>query len=179
MSNGSGRVALSALDLLGLAEQKKVGRVDLAEAGYSGIVYVCDLTAAQQQQIVGTPRRGSKVRRNDKENWTEFDLADLANNAGARFLEACLVTDKAGGDVLERAFEAARDEDGALPGYITLPAAELVFQAELMRAELKSAHLVREKLEQFPNAVSSLIVGTMRRLSGMDEDKVEEKKENS
>ena len=179
MASGDGRVSLSAIDLLGLAEQKKVGRVDLAEAGYSGVVYVCDLTAAQQQRIVGAPRRGSKVRRNEKENWTEFDLADLANDAGAKFLEACLVTDRAEGATLERAFEAAADENGGLPEYITLPAAELVYMADLMRETVKTQSQLREKLEQFPNAVTSLLVKRMRELSGMSEDRVEEKKENS
>jgi hypothetical protein len=179
MASTDGRVSLSAIDLLGLAEQKKVARVDLAEAGYSGVVYVCDLTAAQQQQIVGAPRRGAKVRRNEKENWTEFDLADLANNAGAKFLEACLVTDRAEGATLERAFEAAAGEDGERPEYITLPASELVYMAELMQGTGMKPFQVREKLEQFPNAVTSLIVKTMRELSGMAEDRVEEKKESS
>lgn len=179
MASVNGRVPLSAIDLLGLAEQKKVARVDLGEAGYSGLVYVCDLTTAQQQKIVGTPRRGAKVRQNLKENWTEFDLADLANNAGTAFLEACLVTDKEGGAALGRAFEAAAGEDGESPAYITYPAAELVYMAELMTAEVKQPRLMREKLEQFPNAVVSLIIKTMREISGMGEDKVEEKKENS
>lgn len=179
MASVNGRVPLSAIDLLGLAERKKVARVDLGEAGYEGLVYVCDLTTAQQQKIVGTPRRRAKVRQNLKENWTEFDLADLANNAGTAFLEACLVTDKAGGETLERAFEAAADENGELPAYVTFPAAELVYMAELMAAELKQPRLMREKLEQFPNAVVSLIIKRMREISGMGEDKVEEKKENS
>ena len=179
MASVDGRVSLSALDLLGLAEQKKVARIDLAEAGYSGVVYVCDLTTAQQQKIVGTPRRGAKVKRYEKEQATEFDLADLANDAGAKFLEACLVTDREGGALLERAFEAAADGDGQWPEYITLPASELVYMAELMTAELKQPRLVREKLEQFPNAVTSLLVKTMRELSGMAEDRVEEKKGNS
>ena len=119
------------------------------------------------------------MRRNDKENWTEFDLADLANDAGAKFLEACLVTDRAEGATLERAFEAAADENGSLPEYITLPASELVYMADLMRETVKTQSQLREKLEQFPNAVTSLLVKRMRELSGMSEDRVEEKKENS
>lgn len=179
MERLSGRVPLSAIDLLGLAEQKKVARVDLGPAGYGGVVYVCDLTTAQQQKILGSPRKGTKVRRNDKENWTEFDLSDLSNNAGSAFLEACLVTDKAGGATLEQAFAAAEDGDGEPAEWITFPASELVYMAELMTAELKQARLMREKLEQFPNAVTSLIVKAVRELSGMGEDAVEEKKGSS
>ena len=179
MDGLNGRVPLSAIDLLGLAEQKKVARIDLGPIGYGGVVYVCDLTTAQQQKILGSPRKGTKVRRHDKEHWTEFDLADLSNNAGAAFLEACLGTDKAGGGTLEQAFEAAVDEEGAWPEWITFPAAELVYMAELMTAELKQPRLMREKLEQFPNAVTSLIVKSVRELSGMGEDQVEEKKGSS
>ena len=177
MGEVSSRVPLSALDLLGLAEQRKVARLDLAVAGYSGVVYVCDLTTAQQQRIVGTPRKGTKVRQNTVEKWTEFDLADMSNNAGAKFLEACLVTDKEGGAALERAF-AAVEEDGEPVEYVVFPASELVSMFDLMAVELKKPHAAREKLEQFPNAVTSLIVKTMRQLSGMAEDAVEEKKES-
>lgn len=179
MAGVNGRVALSAVDLLGLAEQKKVARIDLTEKGYGGVVFVCDLTTAQQQKILGSPRKGTKVRRNDKENWTEFDLADLSNNAGAAFLEACLVTDRANGATLEAAFEAAVDEDGAPAEWITVAASELVYMAELMTAELKQPRLMREKLEQFPNAVTSLIVKRVREISGMGENVVEEKKGSS
>lgn len=185
MSGVNGRVLLSAVDLLGLADKKKVARLDLEPLGFGGVVFVCDLTTAQQQKILGSPRKGTKVRRHDKEHWTEFDLADLTNHAGAAFLEACLVTDSAGGETLERAFAAAEDEDGEPPEWITFPASELVYMAELMVAELKQPRLMREKLDQFPNAVTSLIVKTVREISGMGEeaedaeDAVEEKKGSS
>ena len=38
---------------------------------------------------------------------------------------------------------------------------------------------MREKLEQFPNAVTSLIVKSVRELSGLGEDQVEEKNGSS
>lgn len=174
----NGRVPLSAIDLLGLAEQKKVARVDLGAVGYGGVVYVCDLTTAQQQKIVGTPRKGTKIKRYDREEATEFDMADLANDAGAKFLEACLVTDKEGGAILDRAFEAGIDDDGNEPEWITFPAAELVYQFELMVAETKVPHKAREKLEAFPNAVTNIIVRKVRELSGMAGDRVEEKKDS-
>lgn len=179
MSGVSGRVALSALDLLGLAELRKVARLDLASVGYSGVVYACDLTAAQQQKIMSGPRKGKT--RIHRDGAMDVDWADLPQDAAAKFLEACLVTDNAEGETLERAFAALdtseAEEDKTV--YITLPASELVLMSELMLAELKQPRLVREKLEQFPNAVTSLIVRTVREISGMVEDRVEEKKDNS
>lgn len=179
MAGVNGRVPLSALDLLGLADQRKVARLDLAEAGYTGVVYVCDLTAAQQQKIVATSRQGKRIRQNMKENWAEFDFSDLLENAGAKFMEVCLVTDREGGATLERAFAAAVDDEGGEAEWITFPASELVLMFDLMSEELKKPHLAREKLEQFPNAVTSLVIRTMKRISGMAEDQVEEKKESS
>lgn len=173
MASVNGHVPLSAIDLLGLAEQKKVARIDLAEAGYGGIVYVCDLTAAQQQRILASGRRGKT--RIYKDSSMDVDWADIDSDAGARYLEACLVTDAEGGAALARAFDAAGDD----AEYVVIAASELVYMAEMLTAELKKPHLMREKLSQFPNAVTSLIVATVRRISGMAEDRVEEKKENS
>ena len=53
MSKANGQITLSAVDFLKLAEVKRVARVDLVEAGLSGVVYVCDLSTAQQQQLFG------------------------------------------------------------------------------------------------------------------------------
>lgn len=172
----NGRVPLSATDLLGLAEQRKVARVDLDEAGYSGVVYVCDLTAAQQQKILSAPLRGKKIRQNTRDNWQEFDAGDLLSDAGAKFLESCLVTDKDGGAILERAFDAAGED----AEYIIFPASELITMFELMVKETNTPSKAREKLEAFPNAVTSLVAKTVREISGMaNEDRVEEKKDNS
>lgn len=176
MSGVNGRGPLSVADLLGLAEQRKVARVDLAEAGYGGVVFVCDLTAAQQQRIMSGPRKGKT--RVYRDNSYDLDWSDLPQDAASKFLEACLVTDREGGATLARAFEAA-DGDGEVVEFITFPASELVYVAELMTAELKQARLVRDKLEQWPNAVTSLIIKKMRQISGLAEDRIEEKKEHS
>lgn len=173
------RVPLSALDLLGLAGQKKVARVDLGEVGYAGVLYVCDLSTAQQQKIVGSPRKGSKVKRYEREDATEFDLSDLADNAGAKFLEHCLVTDKEGGSILARAFAAGVDDDGHEPEYVTFPANELVSMFDLMVAELKQPHKARERLESLGNVITNAVVRRVRELSGMAGDRAEEKKDNS
>ena len=51
--------------------------------------------------------------------------------------------------------------------------------AVLVRAGLKQGRWMGEKREQCPNAVTSLIVKSVRELSGMGEDQVEEKKGSS
>lgn len=175
MSSVNGQTPLSVLDLLGLAEQRKVARLALGAVGYSGIVYVCDLTAGQQQRISNAGKRGkTRVYRDQS---MDVDWADLTQDAAAKVLEACLVTDKANGETLERAFAALETEEDT--PHIIFPAAELQYVADLMAVELKTKSKALEKLEQFPNAVSSLIIKTMRELSGMTDDRVEEKKDNS
>ena len=61
MASDNGRVSLSAIDLLGLTKQRKVARLDLAEAGYEGVMYVRDLTAAEQSKVTGTGGKGGKA----------------------------------------------------------------------------------------------------------------------
>ena len=174
----NGRMPLSATDLLGLAEQRKVAMVDLAEAGYSGIVFVCDLTAVQVQQIVAY-KPGSKIEIR-KDQTKLVDLSAMADTAGPKILEKCLVTDHDGGKTLMRAFEALgepEEGDESIP-FITLPAAELVYMFDLWAAELKRPHLAREKLEQFSNAFSTLVVKVVKEISGMAGEVVEEKKDD-
>jgi hypothetical protein len=161
---------LSALGILELTEQKRVARVDLAEAGYAGIVYVCDLTATQQQALA-VPRN-SKTVVNYKHNTMEMDLSALSGDTGARFMMACLVTDAKDGEILERAFAATQES------FITIAKSDLVFIADLLRAELKSERAVQSKLEEMPNAVTELIVRTCREISGVARDAVEEKKDD-
>lgn len=166
------KVSLSALDLLGLAEQRKVARIDLSETGYGGIIYVCDLTAAQLQLALA-PKKGSKMRY-FKDDSREIDLSAMVDDAGAKFLEFCLVTDKNGGKTLDAAFEAVGEDET----YIIIPESELIYQFDVMVNELKVPRLAREKLEKFPNAIISRVVKTVKEISGMAEDRVEEKKEN-
>lgn len=172
-TNHRERVSLSALDFLGLADQRKVAVVDLAEVGYQGLVYVCDLTAGQQQKLMSGPSKGRTRVYADKS--MDVDWADMPRDAAARFLEACLVTDSSGGSKLQEAFDQAGDDSG----FITFPSSELVRVYDLIVAELKNPRAAREKLEQLPNAVVSVIILKMRELSGMTEDQVEEKKETS
>mgnify|MGYP001268973880 CR=1 FL=1 len=77
----SGRVSLSAIDFLGLTKQRKVARIDLAEAGYEGVIYVRDLTAAEQSKVTSISGKGGKLRLyQDKSR--EIDLAALTAEAG-------------------------------------------------------------------------------------------------
>lgn len=161
---------LSALGILELTEQKRVARVDLAEAGYEGVVFVCDLTATQQQAL--TVPRGSRAVVNYKNSTMEMDMAALSGENAAKFLLACLVTDAQDGETLERAFEATGEP------FITIKKSELVFVADQLRAELKTQDAVTKRLEQMPNAVTELIVRTVRQISGLAKDAIEEKKDD-
>lgn len=160
---------LSATSLLELSEQKRVARVDLADAGYDGIYYVCDLTAAQQQQFM-SPRGGTKMRQY-KDGSFDMDLSSIPTDASPKLLMACLVTDSEDGAVLERAFEATQEP------FIVLAKSELVWLADEWKREMREPQ-IRERLEQLPNAVSSLLIKAMRQISGLAEDAVLEKKEN-
>lgn len=177
--NQNGYMPLSATDLINLANKRKVARVDLSKAGYPGVVFVTDLTAAQQQKLVSKVRDG-KVRQNTKEGWMEYSWGDLMNDAdAAKILEICLVTDSDGGATLQRLFdEAEATADGEPPEYITVPSTELVSMFELMQAELKSPTRVRETLNGFGNSATSLIAKVVRDISGLARDEVDEKKDD-
>lgn len=173
MAGVNGVGPLSVADLIGLTEQRKVARVDLAEVGYAGVVFVCDLTAAQQQRVMSGPRKGKT--RVYRDNSYDVDWSDMPQDAASRLLEACLITDGEGGATLERAFAAVGEE----AEYITFPADQIVYVAAQLAEEMKGMHAARQKLEQLPNAVTSLLIRRMREISGLGEDRVEEKKGNS
>lgn len=175
MTSENGRVSLSAVDFLGLVKQRKVARIDLAEFGYEGVIYVRDLTAAEQARVTTVKGRGGKARfYNDKSY--EMDLAALTEAAGPRFLTAAVVTDSQDGALLERAFDAA---DGAQ--WVMMSAAELVQMADVWIREAGNRDKMEAMLEQMPNVVTNAVVKRVRELSGMgdDADRVEEKKETS
>lgn len=174
MSQADGRVSLSAVDFLGLTKQRKVARLDLAEVGYEGVVYVRDLTAAEQAKIVGTAGKSGKARfYHDKSYEMPLDL--LAESSGPKFLMAAAVTDKQEGALLERAFAAAEAE----AEYIMMPAGELVQMADEWVREAGNVARAEKALEAMPNAVTNLVVKRVREISGMADDPIEEKKDNS
>ena len=174
MASDNGRVSLSAIDLLGLTKQRKVARLDLVEVGYEGVIYVRDLTAAEQSKVTGTGGKGGKARYYTDKSY-EIDLAALTEAAGPKFLMAAAVTDAQDGALLERAFDAA----GPDAEYIMMSAAELVQMADAWIREAGNVAKAEKALEAMPNAVTNMVVKAVRELSGMAEDRIEEKKDNS
>jgi hypothetical protein len=174
MASDNGRVSLSAIDLLGLTKQRKVARLDLADAGYEGVMYVRDLTAAEQSKVTGTGGKGGKARYYTDKSY-EIDLAALTEAAGPKFLMAAAVTDEKDGEILERAFDAA----GPNVEYIMVSAGDLVQMADAWIREAGNIAKAEKALEAMPNAVTNMVVKAVRELSGMAEDRIEEKKENS
>jgi hypothetical protein len=192
MSSSDNGRTLSAIDFLGLAAKRRVARIDLVDVGYEGVVYACDLSTAKQQKVMARPNKGKTRVYADKS--MDINWSDLPADAGPKFLAECLVTDGENGRLLEAAFAAipeAGDElyvpevggkaparAGSIP-FVVWPESDLVFMADAWQAELGGRHKVMERLGDIPNAVTNLVVKTVRELSGMDEaDAVEEKKEN-
>ena len=174
MASDNGRVSLSAIDLLGLTKQRKVARLDLAEVGYEGVMYVRDLTAAEQSKVTGTGGKGGKARYYTDKSY-EIDLAALTEAAGPKFLMAAAVTDAQDGALLERAFDAAEPD----VEYVMMSAGDLIQMADAWIKEAGNIAKAEKVLEAMPNAVTNMVVKAVRELSGMGEDRIEEKKENS
>lgn len=159
----NGRNALSAGDFLQLTEFKRVARVDLADAGMDGVVYVCDLSTAQQQKLYG----GSKSMRVYKDD--SRDVA-LPKDAAAKIIQECMVTDSKEGAILEAEFEKTDD------AFVTVPLDQIVYYRDLWKDQLGNTKLVNEKIQNLPNIVTNLIVRHVSDLSGLAGDEVEEKK---
>jgi len=174
MASDNGRVSLSAIDLLGLTKQRKVARLDLTDAGYEGVMYVRDLTAAEQSKVTGTGGKGGKARYYTDKSY-EIDLAALTEAAGPKFLMAAAVTDAQDGALLERAFDAAEPD----VEYVMMSAGDLIQMADAWIKEAGNIAKAEKVLEAMPNAVTNMVVKAVRELSGMAEDRIEEKKENS
>ena len=164
MSKENGQVTLSALGFLQLAEVKRVARVDLAEAGLSGVVYVCDLSTAQQQELFG----GQNSIRTYADNSREIALP---KDAAPKMIVKCLVTDGKDGAFFEEQFEKT-DND-----YISVDAGKIVYMNNLWRESLNIKQ-VNEKIADLPNSVTNLIMKHVNELSGLKEDPIEEKKSN-
>lgn len=171
------KITLSSFDFLGLADQRKVARVDLGKVGFDGLLYVRDLTSAEQQLVLSLPKN-SRVKQYAKEKAFEFD-AGLFATAVFDFLKYGMVTDKEGGAILERAFEAV-EADGEAVEYVTVPEAQLVQMYDEWLADLKQPRLVREKIDRMSNVITNEIIRVIKEISGMTEDReqelIEEKK---
>lgn len=164
MNKDNGQITLSAVDFLQLAEVKRVARVDLADIDYHGVVYVCELSTAQQQRLFG----GQKGMRIYPDN--SRDIA-IPPDAAAKMISECLVTDGQDGALWEPEFSKTDDE------YITVPNDDIVYMRDLWRKEVGNTRQVDEKIQGLPNVVTNFIMRHVNDLSGLgDDNPVEEKK---
>jgi hypothetical protein len=162
MSSTNSRIPLSAVDFLRLSEAKRIARVDLAEVGVDGIVYVCGLSTAQQQKMSGNSMR---VYKDDSRDVT------IPKEAAAKMLLECMVTDGQDGAYFEAEFDATDEE------FITVQAEQLVYYRDIWRKELGNIKAVNDKIQDLPNVVTNLVVRHVNELSGLgDDEPVEEKK---
>ena len=161
--SANGRIPLSAVDFLQLAESKRIARVDLSEVGVDGIVYVCGLSTAQQQKMGGNSMR---VYKDDSRDVT------IPKEAAAKMLLECMVTDGQDGTYFEAEFDKTDDE------FITVPAEQLIYYRDLWRKELGNTKAVNDKIQDLPNVVTNIVVRHVNQLSGLDDEPVEEKKSN-
>ncbi len=174
MASDNGRVSLSAIDFLGLVKQRKVARIDLAEVGHEGVIYVRSLTAAENSKITSISGKSAKARYYPDKSY-EMDLAALTEAAGPKFLMTAVVTDAQDGALLERAFDAAEPD----APHIMMSDGDLVQMSDIWIREAGNRAKAEAMLEAMPNEITNLVVKRVRELSGMAEDKVEEKKDNS
>jgi hypothetical protein len=165
----SDQVTLSAVDFLGLAEQRRVAKIDLADVGYKGVVYVCDLSTAKQQKIAVGPKGKTRVYA-DKS--MDVNLADLPKDAPMKMMIECLVTDAENGRLLDAAFADTEEP------YIVWPESDLVRLYDVLRGEGMKHGDIETKLGSMANAVTNLIVKTVREISGTSEDAAEQEKKD-
>lgn len=163
MSKANGQFALSAGDFLKLADTKRIAKVDLSEVGVDGVVYVCGLSTAQQQKMMGD--RGSvRVYPDDSR-----DVA-IPKEAAAKMLLECMVTDGQDGELFENEFTKTEE------GFISVPSDQLVYYRDLWREQLGNTKLVKAKVEDLPNVVTNLVMRQVNQLSGLTGDELDEKK---
>lgn len=164
--SANGRIPLSAVDFLKLSETKRVARVDLADVGLSGIVYVCDISAGQQQKLFG----GQKALRVYKDQSRDIELP---KDAASKLMRACMVTDGQDGAEFEGLFDAT-DED-----YIMVSEDGLIYLDTIWRNEFGTSKAVNEMIQNMSNIITNHVTRAINELSGLGEDEpVEEKKSN-
>jgi len=158
-----GDLTLSAVDFLRLADERIVARVDLAEVGRSGILYVRELTSAEKTAVLPRPKGKARMY---KDQSMEIDWSQLAPDAVAKFLRVALLT----GDGLAPFFT-----DSATA---TIPTDQLrqMYDQLVIQCEGKP-HLAMEAMERIPNTVANLLVTKIRQISGLDEEEPEDETE--
>lgn len=150
-------VTLSAVDFLRLTEEVLVARVDLAEAGRAGILYVKELTAAEKTAVLPRPKGKARMY---KDQSMEIDWSQLSPDATAKFLKVALLVDDG------RLADYFAGEDTA-----TIPADQLKLMYDQIVRQLDGkAHLALEKLGAIPNGVANLLMKRIREISGLEEE---------
>lgn len=167
---------LSAVDFLELAEMKRVARLDLSTAGFMGVVYVCDLTAAQQQEIFNTKGNRGKVRTYADQSY-EVSISDMPKNSAAKFITSCLVTGAEGVD-LDQMFIEAAEGDAEHAEELLVNETDLQFMAKVWKEKFSNERHMKDFINKLPNSVVNLIGDRVKQISGMEKaaDSLEEKK---
>lgn len=155
---------LSAADFLGLAEERVVARVDLADVGRRGVLYVRELTADEKAAVLPRPKGKARMY---KDQSMEIDWSQLSPDAAAKFLKTCLVTFKT---------DPAQwfGENGEAAETAVVPADALNSMYEEIVAQVGKPHLAIEKLGGVPNSVVDLLVNRIRTISRLDDDDEDE-----
>lgn len=144
-------LTLSAIDFLGLADDIRVEKVNLADIGRKGNFYIRELSTDDRRKLMnaGGRRVGRKARIN-KDKSMDITLPDTAET---ELLKLALVTDETGETLMYN----------------------------IWLQELGTASAVNDRLNKLPHAVVNLIARKVREISGLlddDKDEVEEKKES-
>lgn len=101
------RVALSAVDFLGLAKTLRTEFVSFEAAGRAGGVWIRELTEAEKRKVMAM---SGKVR-TFGDGSVELDMASMPKQATAKILEMALVTDESG---TVQMFDAITKEVGSI-----------------------------------------------------------------
>lgn len=157
-------MTLSAVDFLHLTEECIIARVNLAEIGRHGVLFVKELTADEKAAVMPRPKGKTRVY---KDQSLELDWSQLSPEAAAKFLKMCLVQGKNGRDLAEFFGSNGSTAETAL---LTADVYEPMFD-ELVRQNDGKPHLAMEKIGGLPNAVVDLVVKKIRQISGMDDDR--------
>lgn len=147
---------LSAVDFLGLSEEHVVARVDLADVGRSGYLFVRELTADEKTAVLPRPRGKARMH---KDQSIEIDWSQLSPDAVAKFLKTCLVTVNDPARYFGNGAETA-----------VVPEGELRAMYDQMLEQIGKPHLVLEQLGKTPNSVADLLVSKIREISRLDDD---------
>jgi len=171
---------LAVVDFLNLAEQRKVAQVDLSHVGYPGVYYVCDMSTAVRQKIMGRMKGKARIH---TDRSMDVEMANMPQDAPQKMVRFCLV--QSAGDVDLTAKFSLASQNGSQPDKVsrwptlTIPKSELTAVWGAWVEQLGSDRAVRDRVDELPHAVVNEIAAAVRAISGMsDQESLEEKKGN-